>query len=54
MVKLIYKGKVTQDTKDIYTFDQVVSNGLVQVTHTTSGDVFYYTQQEYNKLFKKL
>jgi len=54
MVKLTYKGKVSKDTKQVYTFDRVVPNGLVQVTHVDSGDVLYYTQQEYNKLFKKL
>ena len=49
MVKLTYK-----ETKDIYTFNGVVDNGLVSLTHIASGDVLYYTQQEYKNLFKLL
>lgn len=48
MIKLTYK-----QTKDIYIFNGVVDNGLVSLTHQASGDVLYYTQQEYNKLFKQ-
>ncbi len=52
MVKLTYQGKVSQDTNHTYTFNRVVENGLVEVTHESSGDILYYTKQEYNKLFK--
>ena len=56
MTRLIYKGKVSKDTNQrdlLYTFNRVVANGLVEVTHQSSGDILYYSQEQYKKLFKK-
>ena len=49
-----YLGRTTgSGSQQKYTSDAEVVNGLISVTHFDSGDVLFYTLNEFNKLFKK-
>ena len=52
MNKYIYQGKVRKRHCFYYYSTGKVENGLVHVVHTVSKDDLYYTQNEFNKLFK--
>lgn len=55
MNKYIYQGKVNNPSNiSSYYSTGKVENGLVHVVHTMSKDDLYYTQSEFNKLFKLL
>ena len=54
MNKYIYQGKVRKRHCFYYYSTGKVENGLVHVVHTVSKDDLYYTQDEFNKLFKLL
>jgi len=57
MENLLYVGKVRLGTsKDMlmYHLTGEGKNGLIQVTHVNTGDVFYYTKSEFHKLFKTI
>jgi hypothetical protein len=57
MKKLIYTGNTQPGGNPMnlrYRSTGEVENGMVLVVHIMSGDAQYYTEEEYNNLFKAI
>lgn len=57
MKKYTYLGRVREGAdprKLIYTSNGQLTHGLVEVTHVMTGDVLYYSEQQFKKLFKEI
>jgi hypothetical protein len=49
-----YLGRTTgSGSRQKYTSDAKVVNGLISVIHFDSGDVLFYAPNEFNKMFTK-